>query len=126
MASLTDFAVLVAAYGAYCMDTLAAWRPCRGCGRTRAWQGTRARWVLWAPGRRDRLALRRLRCRRCHTVETVFPPWIVPYEELLLDGLATLVIAAGQGVSWTTVATTVGVDGLTVRRRWRRWGPGGA
>lgn len=126
MTSLTDFAVVVAAYAAYWRETLAAWRPCPACGRARAWQGTRARWVLWAPGRRDRLGLRRLRCRACHTVETVFPPWIVPYEELLVDGLARLVIAAGGGASWATVATTGGVDPLTARRRWGRWGPRGA
>ena len=126
MTSLTDFAVLVAAYAAYCVENLPAWRPCRGCGRPRAWQGTRARWGHWAPGRRDRLALRRLRCRHCHTVETGFPPWLVRYEELLLDRLATLVLAAGQGASWRSAAATVGVEPLTARRRWGRWGSSGA
>ena len=125
MTSLTHFAAVVAAYTTYCGETLAAWRPCPQCGRPRAWQGTRARWVQWAPGRRDRLGWRRLRCRPCRTVETVFPPWIVPYEELLLDGLATVVVAAGQGASRATVAATGGVAPLTARRRWRRWGPGG-
>ena len=62
-----------------------------------------------APGRRARLGLRRLRCRPRHTVATAFPGWIVPNEKSLLDGLAMLVVAAGQGASWRMVATTVGV-----------------
>ncbi|MDA8195038.1 MAG: hypothetical protein M0Z53_13745, partial [Thermaerobacter sp.] len=28
----------------------------------------------------DFIALTRLRCRACHTVETLFPPGILPYE----------------------------------------------
>jgi hypothetical protein len=73
------------------------------------------------------LALIRLRCRPCHTVETCFPPWLLPYEALTLDQLTTLLTdAGGAGQSWTQVARTVGCEPLTVRRRWRRWGPWGA
>lgn len=93
--------------------------------RRRAWHSTRRRWVHWAPGQRDRLGLRRLRCRPCHTVETVFPPWLLPYEELPVGALDPLLQAAGAGASWAASAAQTGAAPLTVRRRWRRWGPQG-
>ena len=123
--SVHDFAVLVTAYEAYWQDPAAPWRPCPQCARRRAWHSTRPRWVHWTPGRRDRLGLRRLRCRPCHTVETVFPPWLLPYEELPVASLDPLLQAAGAGASWATVAAQTGAAPVTVRRRWRRWGPQG-
>jgi len=124
--SVHDFAGWVTAYDTYWAAAEAQWRPCPQCHRLRALQGHRTRWVHGAPGHRDRLALRRLRCRACHTVETVFPPWLLPYEELPLPQLDALVTAAGvAGASWATVAAQVGVEPLLVRRRWRRWGPTG-
>ena len=123
--SVHDFAVLVTAYEAYWQDPTAPWRPCPQCARRRAWHSTRPRWVHWTPGRRDRLGLRRLRCRPCHTVETVFPPWLLPYEELPVASLDPLLPAAGTGASWATVAAQTGAAPVAVRRRWRRWGPQG-
>ena len=123
--SVHDFAVLVTAYEAYWQDPAAPWRPCPQCARRRAWHSTRPRWVHWTPGQRARLGLRRLRCRPCHTVETVFPPWLLPYEELPVASLDPLLQAAGAGASWATVAAQTGPAPLTVRRRWRRWGPQG-
>jgi hypothetical protein len=124
MTTLPDFAAVVTAYAQFWQTAEAHCRPCPACGRRRVRHGKRARWVHWAPGQRDRQALIRLRCRPYQTVETCFPPWLVPYEELTLDQLTTLLTAArGAGPSWRRVACAVGCDPLTVRRRWRRWGP---
>ena len=125
MPTLHDFAVLVTAYDRYWQSADASWRPCPQCHHRRAWQGTRPRWVHWAPGQRARLGLRRLRCRACHTVETVFPPWLLPYEELPVGSLDVLLQAAAAGASWAAVAAQRGTAPLTGRRRWRRWGPQG-
>ena len=81
----------------------------------RAWQGTRARGVRWSPA-----AATAWGGGGCGAA-----PWIAPYDELLWDGWATLVRAAGQGASWRAVATTGEVDPLTARRRWGPRGPGG-
>ena len=111
-----DLAGWVTAYEACWQDPAAPWRPCPQCTRRRAWHSSRARWVHWAPSQRDHLGLRRLRCRPCHPVETVFPPWLLPYEELPVASLDPLLPAAGLGASWATVAAQTGAAPVTVRR----------
>ena len=62
-----------------------AWHRCPRCQGLRHGHGGHERWVLCAPGQEGRLFLRHVRCRSCHTVETVFPPWLLPYERLTVD-----------------------------------------
>ncbi len=69
---------LVQAYEAYCTSTLP--HPCPHCHRSRRYAGGHWRWVLWAAGTRRRFWLRHVRCETCHTLETLFPPWLCPMK----------------------------------------------
>ena len=69
-------------YAQHLADTLeTVWRPCDRCQRRRTLNPGHGRWVEWSIV----LILRHVRCRRCHTVETVFPPWLLPYESLTVE-----------------------------------------
>ncbi len=72
----------VAAYEAYCTSTLP--HPCPHCHCSPRYAGGHWRWMLWAVGTRRRFWLRHVRCETCHTLETLFPPWLLPYEEWTL------------------------------------------
>ena len=40
--------------------------------------------LKWAAGVRRPFWLRHVRCENCHTLETIFPPWLLPYAEWTL------------------------------------------
>jgi len=69
------------------------------------------------------LRVQRVRCRPCHTVETLYPPWLWPY---LLWPVPTWVGLCEArwiaGAAWTAVAAQAGVEASTVRRRLQAWG----
>lgn len=57
-----------------------------------------------AADQRDFLTLTRLRCRACHTVETLFPPWILPYELAalwILEAAVTAIAVDGDSLQHT-------------------------
>lgn len=69
------------------------------------------------------LRVQRVRCRVCHTVETLYPPWLWPYLLWPVPAWVALCEARWMaGAPWTTVATQAGVDACTVRRRVQAWG----
>ena len=111
---------LVQAYETYCKSTLP--HPCPHCHRSRRYAGGHWRWVLWAAGTRRHFWLRHVRCETCHTLETLFPPWLLPYEEWTLMVLQQALDAAlDAGRSFAGVAAEWGVDREAVVRRVARW-----
>ncbi|MDA8193667.1 MAG: DUF6431 domain-containing protein [Thermaerobacter sp.] len=91
---------------------------CPQCGRPRCFQGSPDRWVLWSRQHRDRITLVHVRCRACGTVETLFPPWLLPHEELTRDALNQVleaVVHTGRPVS--QVAAEWGLEPVAIRRR---------
>lgn len=117
--SIRDFATVEQLYRTF-LDTLLA--LCPQCGRRRERHSWRTRWVVWAPGRWDRLALLRVRCRACHTVETCFPPWLVPYEPAATWLLVTLSNAvAMQGQTWAQLEREGAWPRHWLRRHVGRW-----
>jgi hypothetical protein len=72
MVSIPSAAAWQQAYDAWWTATAATRRPCPRCGRRRVRHGRRARDVE-GRGESTWVAVIRLRCRPCHTVETVFP-----------------------------------------------------
>ena len=83
---------------------------CPRCQGLRHGHGGHERWVLCAPGQEGRLFLRHVRCRSCHTVETVFPPWLLPYERLtvdLIESILTALLVQGQSVAAVAAAHQV-------------------
>jgi len=122
--TLPDSGTLVTRYQTFLATQETRYRPCPQCQGWRARHGWRARNVLGAPGQWGRLALLRLRCRPCHTVETVFPPWLLPYESWTVPVWdAVLTAVATEGQSWRRIATDWQVEVTAVKRRWRRWEP---
>lgn len=81
--SIASFDAVCELYAQFLSLMLPALRPCPLCGVSREIQGHRERAVLWAVGCIDCLALVRLRCRRCRTVETLFPYWC--FRQVLLS-----------------------------------------
>ncbi|MCL8207567.1 MAG: DUF6431 domain-containing protein [Actinomycetia bacterium] len=122
MDSIPTFAVVEQLYAAF-LETLAAMGfSCPRCGGCRARHSWRGRWVIWAPGRWDRLPLLRVRCRRCRTVETCFPPWLLPYEPAALWLLTALCDAmAVEGQSWAHVERQGAWPRHWLRRHVGRW-----
>ncbi len=106
--SIAAFAAVCQLYTQFLATMLPALRPCPGCHAPREIQGNRRRALQWAPNQIDFIALTRLRCRGCHTVETLFPPWILPYE------LAALWILEAA-------VTAVAVDGHSLQKTADRW-----
>ena len=106
--SITAFETVCQLYAEFLATMLSALRPCPQCQALREIQGERRRALQWAPDHVDFLALTRLRCRVCHTVETLFPPWIVPYE------LAALWILEAA-------VTAVAVDGYSLPHTANHW-----
>jgi hypothetical protein len=115
-----NWAELVQRYDTYCGET---WpHRCPGCGQPRPYFGGHWRWVFWAAGHHDPLWVRHVRCAACHTVETLFPPWLLPYEEWTLWVLeAVLDAVLDHGASVTRVAAEWAVDPDAVVRRVNRW-----
>jgi hypothetical protein len=110
--TVPSFEAVCQLYDAFFRAMEAVIRRCPSCGRNREIQGVRSRALQWAVDRIDRIPLIRLRCRACHCVETVFPPWILPYELAALWLLETAV-------------TAVAVDGQSLQRtaHWGHWSP---
>ncbi len=106
--SITAFEAVCQLYTQFLVTMLPALRPCPGCHAPREIQGCRRRALQWAADQIDFIALTRLRCRACHTVETLFPPWILPYE------LAALWILEAA-------VTAVAVDGHSLQQTADRW-----
>ena len=121
MASILAWKQLEQAYRDYC-DSDSPHR-CPGCGQPRPYSGGHQRWVLWARvGKRKRLALSHVRCKHCRTLETLFPPWLLPYEECTLMVLQSVLDEAlEQGRSLTTISAAVGLSRDSVRARVRHW-----
>ena len=122
MMSIVDFSALREDYAAY----VAHQAPylCPRCRQARGRSGSHERWVNGGPGAETLMALIHGRCRHCHTLETLFPPWLLPYERLTVDVLNAIVDrVASQGESVTVVAAPYGLPPLVVRRRLRRWLP---
>lgn len=110
-----DYAVFVAAQAPY---------PCPRCGQPRWRHGSHERWVCWACGGWNQLALVHVRCGRCHTVETLFPPWLLPYESLTVDVLNQVLESVGHaGQSVAHVAQQWDLPPSAIRRRLFRWLP---
>ena len=83
---------------------LPALRACSGCHALREIPGTRRRALQWTADPMDFIALTRIRCRVCHTVETLFPLWILPYELAalwILEAAVTAVAVDGQSLQHT-------------------------
>lgn len=78
--SIPSFEAVCQLYAEFLARFLSKLRPCPGCGRPREIQGSRLRALPWAADHSHCIAFTRLRCRTCHTVETLFPPWILPDE----------------------------------------------
>lgn len=95
-------------YREFLVTFLVQGRPCPDCGQSREIQGVRWRALQWSADHIDFIGLRRLRCRSCHTVETMFPPWILPYE------LAALWILEAA-------VTAIAVDGDSLQKTATRW-----
>lgn len=110
-------------YAAYLALTLeSVWRRCEQCPRRRTLEPGHQRWVDFAPGQSTRLTLRHVRCRPCHTTETVFPPWLLPYESLTVEMLESVLNALelrGESLDAVAAAHQVSVD--RVRARWHAW-----
>ncbi len=76
----------------------------------------------YAPGQSTLLTLCHVRCRRCHTMETVFPPWLLPYESLTVEMLESLLNAIEiRGESLEAVAAAYQVSVERVQARWHQW-----
>jgi len=121
MASVPQAAMWQQAYDHWWTVTEAATRPCPDCGQRRVRHGRRLRYVEGL-GDHTALAVIRLRCRPCHTVETVFPPWLWPYCPWHLAVWAWLCAARWEaGQSWTQVARWVSQTPTTLRRWGLRW-----
>ncbi|MCY0877748.1 MAG: DUF6431 domain-containing protein [Firmicutes bacterium] len=119
MDSHRDFATVEQLYRTF-LTTLVL--GCPQCGHPRERHSWRARWVVWAPGCWDRLALLRLRCRICHTVETCFPPWLIPYDPAATWLLVTLGHAVAiHGQSWAQVERAGAWPHHWLRRHVGRW-----
>src|SRR5487761_1829595 len=102
--SIPSFEAVCQLYAQFLAIFLQDLRACPGCRRPREGQGTRRRALQWAADQIDFIALTRLRCRACHTVETLFPPWILPYELAALwivDAAVTAVAVEGQSLPRT-------------------------
>lgn len=102
--SIPSFEAVCQLYAQFLVTMLPALRACPGCHGVREIQGTRRRALQWAADQMDVVVLTRLRCRVCHTVETVFPPWILPYEVAalwLLEAAVTAVAVHGQSLQRT-------------------------
>lgn len=110
-------------YAQYLAETLeTVWRPCDRCQRRRTLNLGHGRWVECAPGQSIVLILRHVRCRRCHTVETVFPPWLLPYESLTVEMMESMLTAIEiRGESLETVAAAHQVSVERVQALWHRW-----
>jgi hypothetical protein len=122
MDSITTFAVVEQLYAAFLHTLASLGFPCPLCGGRRVRHSWRSRWVIWAPGHSDRLRLLRVRCRRCRTVETCFPPWLMPYETAALWVLTDLCDAlAVAGQSWVTVERQGAWPPHWLRRHVGRW-----
>ncbi|MCY0899138.1 MAG: DUF6431 domain-containing protein [Firmicutes bacterium] len=122
MDSIRDFAMVEQLYRLFLETFLALGVICAQCGQRRERHSWRARWVVWAPGRWDRLALLRVRCRSCHTVETCFPPWLVPYEPAATWLLVTLGHAVAiDGQSWAQLEREGDWPRHWLRRHVGRW-----
>jgi hypothetical protein len=106
--SIPAFETVCQLYAEFLATMWPALRPCPQCHAPREIQGDRRRALQWASDHIDFIALTRLRCRGCHTVETLFPPWIVPYELAALWILEAAVIA-------------VAVDGDSLQHTANRW-----
>ena len=121
MLSILAWQQLEQAYRDYCDADSEHRCPC--CGQPRPYSGGHERWVLWARGgQRKRLYLRHVRCKPCRTLETLFPPWLLPYEECTLMVLQALLDEAlDQGQSLTTLSAAVGLSRDAVRARVRHW-----
>lgn len=108
------------AYHAYCAENPG--HPCPRCGQPRPYSSGHERWVLWDQGQRQRLYLRPVRGKPCRTLETLFPPWLLPYEECTVMVLHTLLDAAlEQGQSCATISAPMGLSPDAVQARVRRW-----
>jgi hypothetical protein len=122
MDSITSFRIVEQLYLAFLHHLAGEGFRCPRCGNRRARHSWRYRWVLWAPGRLDRLRLLRVRCRRCRTVETCFPPWLFPYEVATVWVLAALCAAiAIAGQPWAAVERQGNWPRHWLRRHVGRW-----
>ena len=95
--------------------------PCPYCGRPREKAGGHWRWVQWFQ-QEYRLWVFHVRCRHCHTVETRFPPWLLPYERCSLFTLQSwlnAVLADGRPVR--TAAREWTIELTQLRRRVAHW-----
>lgn len=102
--SIASFEAVCQLYTQFLATVLPDLRCCPGCHRLREIQGARYRALQWATDQIDFILLTRLRCRHCHTVETIFPPWILPYELAalwMLEAAVTAVAVDGQSLQHT-------------------------
>ena len=102
--SITAFEAVCQLYTQFLITMLPALRPCPGCHAPREIQGCRRRALPGAADQIDFIALTRLRCRACHTVETLFPPGILPYELAalwILEAAVTAVAVDGHSFPHT-------------------------
>ncbi len=110
-------------YAQYLTEHLEAdWRSCPQCHGRRSVNEGHWRWVLCAPGQEAPLFLSHVRCRACGTIETVFPPWLLPYERLtveMLESILTALLVQGQSVAAVAAAHQVSEEMVT--SRWHRW-----
>ena len=106
--NIASFDAVCQLYAQFLTTFLPHLRPCPLCGQAREVHSYRFRALQWAADHLDPIALTRLRCRPCHTVETLFPPWILPYE------LAALWILEAA-------VTAVAVDGQSLQQTATRW-----
>jgi len=121
MVSIPPDAAWQQAYDAWWTASEATRRPCPRCGQRRVRHGRRARYVE-GQGESTWVAVIRLRCRPCHTVETVFPPWLWPYLSWHLALWVAVCTARWEaGQSWSQIAQPVTQTPATVRRRVRAW-----
>lgn len=113
------------AYDTWCVASAAQWRPCPRCRQRRVRHGRRFRYcgvTVAGTGVTFRLRVQRVRCRACHTVETLYPPWLWPYLLWPVPTWVELCEARWMsGATWTAVAAQAGVDAGTVRRRLQAW-----
>lgn len=122
MDSIASFCIVEQLYVAFLTTLAAEGFRCLRCGRRRSRHSWRPRWVLWAPGRLDRLRLLRVRCPDCRTVETCFPPWLFPYEVAavwVLDALCVAIALDGQ--AWAAVERQGAWPRQWLRRHVGRW-----
>jgi len=122
MDSITSFTRVEQLYIAFLKTLAGEGFRCPRCGGRRSRHSWRSRWVIWAPGRLDRLGLLRVRCRHCRTVETCFPPWLFPYEPAAVWLLTALCDAiALEGQSWAAVERHGDWPRHWLRRHVGRW-----